>query len=146
MSLLLLVGASVVLAFYAETQHDAQIRQSANVQAHILADSVSAALSFNDLAAIHQYTSALRANPDIEAVAVYDAEGELVAHYGPRSVPTRVEEAEKAAPVPATITVTAPVEESGVRLGTVYLNQHGEAFGTRSRATAGPACWWSWRR
>ncbi len=125
-----LLGASIALGVYSEAKHNEQVRQSANVQAHVVADSISAALSFNDMVAIHQYTSALRANPDVEAVAVYDVYGELVAHYGPDTVPSRIEAAEKEV-IPATVTVTAPVSENGVQLGLVYLRERGESVGAR---------------
>ena len=130
-SLLALLIASLALALDAEGHHDALVRQSAEVQARILADSVSAALSFSDMAAINQYTSALRANPDVVAVAVYDANGKLVAHYGSEAVPNSAILAEKVSPTPPAMAVTAPVTESGVRLGTVYVSQIGDNLITR---------------
>ena len=129
-SLAVLMIASVLLAISAETNHNAQMRQSATVQARILADAISAALPFDDLPTIHQYISALRANPDVEAVAVYDADGELVTHYGVADVPTRAEQAE-ATHLPGALIVTTPVSEKGVRLGTVYLRERGETLVAR---------------
>ncbi len=117
-SLALLIGASLGLAIYAEARHDAQVRQSADVQAHILADSVSAALAFNDLAAIQQYTAALRANPDIVAVGVYDEKGRVVATYGPEADPMREDRADG-----HFIALREAVAENGVKLGTVYFRQ-----------------------
>ena len=116
-SLALLIGASLGLAIYAEARHDAQARQAANVQAHILADSISAALAFNDLPAIQQYTAALRANPDIEAVGVYDDKGRIVASYGPEADPMHSLDGGDF------IALRVPVAENGVKLGTVYFRQ-----------------------
>ncbi len=117
-SLVLLIGASLGLAIAAEARHDAQVRQAVSVQAHILADSVSAALAFNDLPAIQQYTAALRANPDIVAVGVYDDKGRIVATYGPEADPMR--ETGLTGPF---IARRVPVVENGVKLGTVYFRQ-----------------------
>ncbi len=124
-ALALLVAASFGLGLWSEARHDAQARDSATIQARIVADAVSAALSFTDPAALHQYTSALRANPDVEAVAVYDADGNLVTHYGTEEVPARLKPGQ-AASAPGALVVTAPVSENGVRLGTVYLRERGE--------------------
>ena len=125
LSLAVLVSASIGLALFTEARHQNQVSQSAAVQARILADSVSAALSFNDIDTIRQYTSALRANPDIEAAGVYDDHEHLVASYG--GVTTL-----NSAPAPHTITIRAPVVESGVRLGTVVFRQRTETLVART--------------
>ena len=78
--LLLLIAASIALAVYTEVRHQTQIRQAATVQARVLADSVTAALAFDEISEVGRYTTALRANPDIEVVAVFDEAGRLVAH------------------------------------------------------------------
>ncbi len=131
LSLALLLGASIALAIYAEAKHQDQVTQAAEVQAQILADSVSAALAFNDLDAIREYTSALRASPDIEAVAVYDDKGRLAAHYG--AVPSALDLAATghSGPNNAVVAVRTPVIENGVTLGSVYFRQRTEAIGTR---------------
>jgi len=124
-SLIALIGASIGLAFVAEARHQKQVAQAAAVQAHILADSVSAALAFNDTEAIQQYTGALRANPDILAVGVYDEHGALVASYGLAA------ELDRRAP-PHTITLRAPVVENGVKLGMVVFRQGTETYAARA--------------
>ena len=128
-ALVMLVGASFGLAIYAESRHQVQLTQSANVQAHILAESVSAALAFGDQDAIREYITALRANPDIEAVAVYDDKGALVARYGPEKVASDLNG--NGRPDPALIEIRAPVVQNGVKLGMVYFRQRTEALGTR---------------
>ena len=137
-SLAVLVATSVGLALFSEAHHDAQVRQSADVQARVLAASISAALSFNDLVMINQSISALHVNPDVEAVAVYDGDGELVARYGPQAVATRVDDMLKARPANATLAVAAPVIAGGNRLGTVYLSERGEPLMTRLSRYGGP--------
>ena len=138
-SLITLVGASIGLAVYAESRHQTQLTQSANVQARILADSVAAALAFGDQDAIQEYISALRANPDIEAVAVYDDKGILVARYGPEAAATQLPRSHATNADSAMIAVRAPVVQNGVTLGTVYFRQRTEALGTRVARYGGAA-------
>jgi signal transduction histidine kinase len=128
MSLAALILASLGLALFAEAHHEKQTRQAAQVQAQILADSVSAALAFNDMDTIREYTSALRANPDIEAVAVYGETGQLVAHYGPEPIGGR---AGPPADGDTSIIVNVPVTQNGTRLGSVYFRVRAEAIGIR---------------
>ncbi len=135
-SLVTLIVASIGLGVYAEARHNAEVQQSAKIQARILAESVSAALAFGDTATVNQLTGALRANPDVAAVAVYDERGEVVAHVGPepvRSAPT----APLLAPRVASIAIWTPVVENGVKLGTVYFRIRKEAMAPRVARYAG---------
>jgi signal transduction histidine kinase len=118
---LLMLG--VALGARTELAYRHQAARQAVVQADILATEVSAALAFNDAATVGQYVSALHANPDIAAAAVYDAAGRPVVVYRrphgapapPRAPPVVVRS------TPRTVSVSAAVAEQGVRLGTVYL-------------------------
>jgi signal transduction histidine kinase len=131
--LIVLFGASLTLAFYAEREHVAQSRQSARVQAQVLAESVSGALAFGDTDTINQYTAALRNNPEIEAVAVYDDQTRLVSSFGP--VPGE----STAQPAPGTMAIWTPSVQDGVKMGTVYFRTRSEAMGTRIARYGGPA-------
>ena len=135
--LVTLVGASIGLAVYAESRHQTQVAQSANVQARILADSVSAALAFGDQEAIKEYINALKANPDIEAVAVYDDKGVLVARYGPESAASDLAHPRAAHSGPSVIAIRAPVVQNSVTLGMVYFRQRTEALGIRAARYGG---------
>ena len=137
-SLALLIVASLVLAVFAEQRHVAQERQAARVQAQVLADAVSGALAFNDLDAIGQYTSALRENPDVLAVGVYDDKGTLVARYGVQGVPARLEDAVRARP-DAGFAIDTPVMQGGMKLGTVYVRQATEPLVIRLARYSGAA-------
>ncbi len=125
------LAISVVLAVYAESQHQSQIVQAARVQARILADSVSAALAFNDSEAIQEYTSALRANPDIEAVGVYDDKGRLVAQFGAAPAEPGAAAIQPAGGKAGAIVVRVPVVENKTTLGMVYFQQRSETIGLR---------------
>ena len=48
---------------------------------------VSSALDFNDRGAAREYLEALRANPEAQAGAIYDAHDQLFASYGRTRIP-----------------------------------------------------------
>ncbi len=122
-SVLGLLAIGVLLAARAEVGYRKQAERQAEVQADILAASVSAALAFDDRAAMREYVDALRVNRAVAAAAIYNASGQAVAGFNRRA----------ARPPPARIgdlgsrfadrhvMVTRPVAEKGERLGVVYL-------------------------
>jgi signal transduction histidine kinase/CheY-like chemotaxis protein len=138
LSLLLLIVTSIALAIYTESRHQTQVRQAATVQARVLADSVTAALAFDEISEVGRYTTALRANPDIEVVAVFDEAGRLVAHYGDEDVPSQLAQLD-AQTQKDVIAVREPVAENGVPLGTVYFRVKTEGLGTRLARYGGAA-------
>jgi signal transduction histidine kinase len=118
-----LLAIGVLLAARAEIGHRGEVARQAEVQADILAASVSAALAFDDRVAMREYLNALMVNKEIAAAAVYDMSGQAVATFNSPA----------AAPPPARspaiggrfvqrhAVVTRPVAERGSRLGAVYL-------------------------
>jgi signal transduction histidine kinase len=76
---LLIAGAFIV--FYGERAYREQRVNEVSVQAKILASTVNAALAFDDRKAAQEYVNAMRANPELRGVAVYDADSGLVASY-----------------------------------------------------------------
>ncbi len=122
-SVVALLAIGALLAWRAEVEHRSQATRQAEVQADILAASVSAALAFDDAAAMHEYVDALSVNHAVAAVAVYDVSGRaLVTYRNPQAqAPPAM------APVLGTrfaqrrVAVTRPVNQQGARLGTVYL-------------------------
>jgi signal transduction histidine kinase/ActR/RegA family two-component response regulator len=134
-----LLFASVLVALVSENRHNEQVAQAAAVQARILADTVTAALSFGDRKALQEYVGALKADADVEAVGVYDERGRLVASFfrGPGAQapsPTL-----KPASASGGIVVLTPVAQDGVRLGTVYLRDRAEPVLQRESRYLGPA-------
>jgi signal transduction histidine kinase/ActR/RegA family two-component response regulator len=129
-SVLALLAIGVLLGARAEIGHRAEATRQAQVQADILAASVSAALAFDDIGAMREYVDALRVNRAVAAVAVYDATGAAkVTYAGPGEHPPPVR-----APKPGArfaqrrVTVVGPVTERGARLGFVYLETLPEAW------------------
>ena len=95
----LLLAAGALIAFYGAQSYNAQKVDEADVQAQILASTVTAAVAFTDREAAQEYVNALKANPEIQAVAVYDAQGALFVSYA-RTADT---------PLPKTVQVGDPV-------------------------------------
>jgi signal transduction histidine kinase/CheY-like chemotaxis protein len=123
-----LVLAGLALAGYNESTFKAQDRREAQVQADILAASVTAALAFDDEGAAQEYLNALSANPQVEAAGVYNGAGALVAGYrreARQDLPVRSTLPDASRPGDH-ITVTAPVKQGAARLGSIYLRTGAE--------------------
>ena len=129
----LLIAVGVLGILYEENLYRSEQVGEATVQASILGSSVAAALVFNDAAAAQQYADALEANPEIEAVEVYESSGIPVAGF----VRAGANRAPAAAPVPAVIagaarvTVAERVIRNGTAQGTIYIRLLMDPFGRR---------------
>jgi len=126
-----LIAASVVVALYDQNQTVARDRAGAEVQARVLADTVTAALSFGDRAALREYVGALRANRGLDAVGVYDGRGRLVAGFTRSRLAPNLADTLTPATAGGRIIVHAPVAQNGERLGTVYLRDRSEPLARR---------------
>jgi signal transduction histidine kinase/CheY-like chemotaxis protein len=129
----LLVAAGLAVAGYNESEFRAQATREAQVQAGILAASLTAVVAFNDTDDAEQYLGALRANPEVEAAGLYGPTGVLLSSY--RRDPSEalpVHAPRQVKPLPkGQLVVTAPVIQAGVRLGSVYLRVQAEPAGRR---------------
>jgi signal transduction histidine kinase len=96
-----LLIAGILIVYSGERSYRAQKADEAEVQARILAATVTAALTFDDRKAADSYLAALEVNPEIELAAVYDAGGKLFAVYR-RS---------------AAVTVPLAAPEAGLKVG-----------------------------
>jgi signal transduction histidine kinase len=118
---LLLVAIGLTVIFQNEANYRAQKTRETQVQAEILAASVTAALDFQDVPTAREAVDALRVNPQIVSAGVYDKRGTLFAGYErrPGSLPR-----EAAKPTRAgenDVASTVPVARGGARIGSVYL-------------------------
>ena len=122
-SVVALLAIGALLAARAELDHRHQAARQAEVQADILAASVSAALAFDDRTAMDEYVDALRVNNEVAAVAVYDAQGRAMVTYHRPGVAPPPAEIRNASTVFARrhAVVTRPVTQQGAPLGAVYL-------------------------
>ena len=132
-----LLLASLVVAAYNEEQYRRQVAQSTHVQALVLAETATAALSFGDRDSLQEYARAMRANASIEAVGVYDDGGELVAEDSATSLPERISELTPEESH-GRVAVLQPVLEKNVRLGTVYVRSREERPLARVARYLGP--------
>ncbi|MDB5720754.1 MAG: response regulator [Alphaproteobacteria bacterium] len=118
---MLLVAIGIGVIFQNEANYREQKTRETNVQAEILAASVTAALDFQDAPTARESVDALRVNPQILAAGIYGKDGALFAGYErrPRSLPNRA----LAWPAAGDNMVLAvyPIVRSGERIGTVYL-------------------------
>ena len=76
-----LLIAGVFLGLSIDRTYQKQRTDEATVQAEILASTATAALAFNDRQAATEYLNAIRANPEVEWAAIYDAFGGLFASF-----------------------------------------------------------------
>ena len=76
-----LLGAINGLAIINEQSYRGRVLTQAEVQADILAASVSAALAFDDAPTMREYVDALAANPQIVAAGVYGPAGQRVVEF-----------------------------------------------------------------
>ena len=135
-----LVAAGLIIGLFNEKAYQAGRAQALTAQAEVLSATVEPALVFLDRAAAIELVSALKANPQIAAAAVYDAAGARVAELhrqgeaGPRM------DAEQARSSAAgDHAVTAPVVHEGKPIGLVYLRNTTDPPATVVQRHAGVA-------
>ncbi|MEA3050986.1 MAG: hypothetical protein QOG84_2822 [Sphingomonadales bacterium] len=127
--LLLLAGVGVIVV--SARNNVALKRQETQVQAQILAASVTAALDFGDVATARQSVEALGVNRQVVAAGVYDKQGNLFAGYsrGSGLLPPRFgAPARRGANM---LEASAAVERGGTRIGSVYLRVQREPVSRR---------------
>ncbi|MBV8777046.1 MAG: hybrid sensor histidine kinase/response regulator, partial [Alphaproteobacteria bacterium] len=120
---ILLMVTGVWIIYSGEKSYRAEKGNEVEVEARILASTVVAALTFDDRPAAQAYVGALGVNPQIEAVAVYDAGGLTFASY--RRAPD-LEIPDPAPPLGVAqandrISITVSVARDASVLGRVYV-------------------------
>jgi len=134
LSVIALLVAGVLMARFIDRSTARQQVSEASAQARVLASTVTAALAFNDQKAAQEYVRAVRANPEIEAAAVFDLKGNLFASYPATGVylPQHV----VAGPPTFShgrLEIAVPVAQRGTPLGTVYLRYFTEPVARRAQ-------------
>jgi signal transduction histidine kinase/ActR/RegA family two-component response regulator len=133
-----LIAASLIVAAYNERRYQVQVLEATKVQAQVLAETVSAALSFGDRTALQEYVDALKANSGVDAAGVYDERGRLVASYARTALSPHISQVLSPAEAPGRVIVFAPVTQDGVALGTVYVRDRTEPLLSRLSHYVGP--------
>jgi signal transduction histidine kinase len=116
--LLLAIGLAVI--FQNESAYREQKLRETTIQADILAAGATAALDFGDSVTAREAVDALRVNPEIDAVGVYDRQGVLFAGYERRrgALPGTAATPRSGADI---VSALVPVTRGGERIGSVYL-------------------------
>ncbi len=124
--LLLVMGLGII--FQNERNYQGQQLAETQVQAEILAASVTAPLDFGDPQAAQESVDALRVNRRIESAAVFDTRGTLLAGFNRRGGPPAPHDAATAGD---TIAATAPVAIGNREIGAVRLTIDREPLARR---------------
>jgi signal transduction histidine kinase/CheY-like chemotaxis protein len=116
---LLLAGLWII--YQGEQNYRQDQQRAVQVQAEILAASVTAALDFGDMAAAGESVDALRVTPLVQVAGVYDIWGARFAGYARTKalLPARLSQIKPSNDT--TVQAIVPVMRSGTKIGTVYL-------------------------
>jgi signal transduction histidine kinase len=115
----LLLAIALALAVRQEQVHGNMALKDAEAESAVLADSVGAALAFDDADAMSQYLEALMRNPQVAAAGIYDANGRPLAELVRPG----------AAPLPATLAGPLTEREHGRILVARMASEHGQKLG-----------------
>ncbi|HET9252484.1 MAG TPA: ATP-binding protein, partial [Candidatus Eisenbacteria bacterium] len=126
----LLFTAIVLVAYDVRTYQRSWVNDLAT-QAEILGRAAAPALAFDDPMSAYHYLSLLRARPQIEAAAIYKADGTLFATYrreeGAQDFPTEIRP-DGHRIVNNQLVLFRGIREGGEHMGTVYLSARYELF------------------
>ena len=127
-SVVLLVAFSIILGIRNEVSYRHGVQRQAESQAAMLASSISAALTFDDVMTLRQYARAVMIDQRVEAVAIYGPDQTPLVRLsapGDRPAPDRLVDLRSSA-VGAEVVEIRPVIENGQRLGAVFVRTRGE--------------------
>jgi signal transduction histidine kinase/ActR/RegA family two-component response regulator len=134
----ILLGGGLGLAVLNEHISLIEHQNNARTQANILAASLAAPLAFDDQAAMREYINALRADPEVQAVGAYGADGRLATGYALVGKPLQPTNSD---PSPSahnnSLEVRAPVSQGNTPLGSVYLRTSIETLARRATRYVG---------
>ena len=132
-TVVVLLAAGIGLAVYIDRSNQLEDIEEITVQARTLAMTVTAALTFNDHEAAAEYTDAVRANPNVEQAAIYDANHQLFAVSSEQgsSPPPPVFRLQPPTISNGHLIVTEPVLVDQKQIGGVYIRSTIESLGSR---------------
>ncbi len=119
---ILLLIAGLAFAVQLEQISRTEKLRQITVQAQILASGIAAPLAFDDGVALQEYLNALKADPQIVAVAAFDEDGDFAAGFArpPMTLPKNATRA-RTETASNSLAVTIPVMQGSTKLGSVYL-------------------------
>ena len=117
-----LLAISLALAWQRERADSIEQARQVSAQADILAGSVAGALAFDDLDTTREYLDALKVNEEIQAAAIYGADGALIAGFAREGDPLpRTVQDQDPVFAGSQLAVVQPVRQETLFLGFVYL-------------------------
>jgi signal transduction histidine kinase/CheY-like chemotaxis protein len=132
LSATVVIGAGLLATVYDTQFYQSQKMREVQVQAEILANSVVAALAFDDREAALQYVMALQANPEVSAAAVYSLDNAVFASYVRDEAPLPLQPYTGGARfADGNLETSVPVVQNDRLLGRVYLRELGEPLSRR---------------
>ena len=116
-----LIFSGVAIALYEEGIYRAQQAKDFTEQASILAANETAAVIFGDQKSAQEYVDAMKVNPELQAVAIYNKAGQLMAQtsrIGP--LPYTLNHVSDLSKL-GLLAISVPIAQDNVKIGTVYL-------------------------
>jgi len=116
-----LIFSGVAIALYEEGIYRAQQVKAFTEQASILAANETAAVVFDDRKSAQEYVDAMKVNPELQAVAVYNHAGRLMAQtsrVGP--LPYSLDKVSDLSAL-GLLGISVPITQENIRIGTVYI-------------------------
>ena len=116
-----LIFSGVAIALYEEGIYRAQQAKDFTEQASILAANETAAVIFGDQKSAQEYVDAMKVNPELQAVAIYNKAGQLMAQtsrIGP--LPYTLNHVSDLSKL-GLLAISVPIAQDDVKIGTVYL-------------------------
>jgi signal transduction histidine kinase/CheY-like chemotaxis protein len=121
LAVLLLLLAGLWIIYQNEQSYRHEQQRATEVQAEILAASVTAALDFRDSATAQESANALRVNPQVQVAGIYDSRGDRFAGYARAQTLLPVRLSQITSSDGTLVQATVPVMQSGAKIGAVYL-------------------------
>lgn len=136
-----LLVSGTIMAIYDNQTFVNQKTRELTIESGIIASSISASLNFEDIKTASEYLEALRANPEIVAAAIYNAQGALFTSYlpvgqSPQLLPPKAEQPGIRI-VDNDLVVFTAVTEGARTIGTVYVRADIEPLAARLFRYAG---------
>jgi signal transduction histidine kinase/ActR/RegA family two-component response regulator len=131
---LLLMGGALIV--YERITFRSALAVNMNVLARIIGSNSTAALAFYDQENAREILSALLAEKQIKAAAIYDRNGQIFASFPENVAPGQIPSKPRADGhkfARRELEMFEPIYQQGARLGTVYLDADLEAMYTRFR-------------
>jgi len=116
-----LIFSGVAIVLYEEGIYRAQQVKAFTEQAAILAANETAAVIFDDRKSAQEYVDAMKVNPELQGVGVYNRSGKLMAQtsrIGP--LPGDLSQVSQLSKL-GLLAISVPITQEKVRIGTIYL-------------------------